>query len=346
MTTIASSTTSPLGGRVRRAWAINKPLTTVGLGMGLVLSVAIVGLLVDPTVITGVPAWLKPAKFAVSIAIYSFTLLWLLTYVQGHPRLVRLASWVTAAAFIVEMALIVGAAADGTTSHFNVSTPLHTAIWSVMASAIVAAWVANLLVGLLLLRQQFADAAFAWSLRLGILISAAGMGLAFLMTSPTPEQLAAVHSGGGLPIAGAHTVGAPDGGPGLPVLGWSTVAGDLRVPHFFGLHGLQVLPILGALLARFAPAWLGMRARVTIIWTVAAGYLAFVGLTTWQALRGQPLVRPDAWTLTALGTIGTVAAVVTGTAIARSHSRRLATAGQVQSGRDPAMVEPTAGADL
>jgi hypothetical protein len=304
---------------LERAWTTNKPLTAVGVAMGAVLLIAAVGLIADPTVITGAPAWLKPAKFAISIAIYSFTFLWLLTYVQGHRRLVAVVSWVTAIAFAVEMVFIAEAAAAGTTSHFNVSTPFHTAVWSIMASAIVAAWTANLLVAVLLLRQRFPDAAFAWSLRLGVLISAAGMGLAFLMTTPTPAQLAAAHSGGSMPISGAHTVGAPDGGPGLPVLGWSTVGGDLRAPHFFGLHGLQLLPLLGFLLARYAPAWLTLRDRVILIWTAGLGYLAFVGLVTWQALRAQPLIHPDALTLSTFTLIVVVVAATAGTVLARAR---------------------------
>jgi hypothetical protein len=298
---------------LRRAWTANKPLTAVGLSMGLVLATAIVGLVVDHTVITGAPAWVKPTKFAISIAIYSFTFLWLLSFVDGHRRVVRTVSWATAIAFWIEMVLIAAAAAEGTTSHFNLSTPLHSAIWFTMAGAIVVAFTANLAALILLLRQHFAEPAFAWSLRMGLLISAVGMGVAFLMTSPTPQQLAAAHAGGGMPISGAHTVGAPDGGPGLPFLGWSTIAGDLRIPHFIGLHGLQVLPLIGALIIRYAPAWLSSRDRVTLVITAAAGYLGLVGLTTWQALRGQSLIHPDATMLSALAAL---VAVVAGVALA------------------------------
>lgn len=70
----------------------------------------------------------------------------------------------------------------------------------------------------------------------GLVIGLAGMAVGFLMTSPTPEQLHDFHG-----IAGAHAVGAPDDGPGLPFLGWSTIGGDLRVPHFVGMHALQAL---------------------------------------------------------------------------------------------------------
>ena len=41
------------------------------------LVIAMVGLLLDDRLITGAPAWLKPAKFGASTAIYLFTLAWM-----------------------------------------------------------------------------------------------------------------------------------------------------------------------------------------------------------------------------------------------------------------------------
>ena len=114
-----------------------------------------------------------------------------------------------------------------------------------------------------------------------------------------------------MPIVGAHSVGVEDGGPGLLVTGWSTVGGDLRVAHFFGLHGLQALPLLGFLLASFGPAWLRSGHRVALVWTAGLAYLGLVLILTWQALRGVPVVAPDAPTLLALfAAAATVASLV------------------------------------
>jgi hypothetical protein len=309
-------------GLVHRAWAADRPLTLVGVAMVVVLTAAAVGLIVDPRVITGAPAWLKPAKFAISVTIYAFTFLWLLTKVEGRRRWVRLASRVTATAFVIEMIVIVGAAAVGGTSHFNVSTPLHAAAWATMAVAIVVLWLANLGVGILLLIQRMADTAMAWSLRLGIGISAIGMAVGFFMTRPTDDQLAGARAGEGMPTVGAHSVGVADGGPGLPLVGWSTVGGDLRVAHFVGLHGLQVLPLFGLALAYFAPAWLRAAHRTALVWTAALSYIGIVALLTWQALRGQSVVHPDAVTRSVF--VGIVAATAVATLLIVWRSRRSA----------------------
>ncbi|MFC7485054.1 hypothetical protein ACFQX7_40330 [Luedemannella flava] len=173
-----------------RAWASNKPLTFLGVAMIATLVAAVVGLVLDPRVITGAPAWLKPAKFAISVALYSFTLVWLLSFLPGRRRLVGVVSWMVTIALVVEMVLIIYAVIAGTASHFNTSTPAAAAIFSVMGTAIVVVWVATLILGIALLRHRHSDRAFLWSLRLGVLIGMIGMALAFLMTSPTSDQLA------------------------------------------------------------------------------------------------------------------------------------------------------------
>ncbi len=288
---------------LRRAWRINRPLTLVGTAILIILAATLVGLVVDDRVITGAPAWLKPAKFAVSIAIYSFTLLWLLTFVERHRRFVTLVSWGTVLAFVVEMIAIIGQVVRGTTSHFNMATPFDAAIWGTMATAIVGVWLLNLLTAVLLLRQRLPEPAFAWGLRLGVLIAAVGMALAFLMTQPTPAQEEAAAAGQGMPNVGAHTVGVEDGGPGLPIVGWSTEGGDLRVAHFVGLHAMQILPLLGWQVASRRASRLRSRDRVALVGIAGLGYLGLVLLLTWQALRAQPLIAPDALTLGALAVL-------------------------------------------
>ena len=79
---------APLPFSSRRAlnpefWRRNPPLVALVLAMLVVAAVALLGLVVDPRVIAGAPAWMKPLKFAVSIAIYGATLLWMLTFIPG-----------------------------------------------------------------------------------------------------------------------------------------------------------------------------------------------------------------------------------------------------------------------
>jgi hypothetical protein len=195
------------------------------------------------------------------------------------------------------MVIIVGAVGAGTTSHFNVSTPTAAALWSVMGTSIAVVWLVTLVIAALLWRAADADAARRLAIRAGLVIGLAGMAVAFLMTGPTAEQLDDFHG-----IAGAHAVGAPDDGPGLPFLGWSTTGGDLRVPHFIGMHALQALPLLAfALLAlsRRFPRLAGQSIRLRLVLTAAVVYAGTVLLVTWQALRGQSLIHPDAVTLSA-----------------------------------------------
>ncbi len=288
---------------LRKSFALNPLLTLVGLAMIVTLAGTLLGIVVDHRVITGSPAWVKPSKFAISVGFYSFTLLWMLGFIQGHKRLVAIIANVIAIAFFVEMIGIITQVMRGTTSHFNQTTPFNAALYFTMGGFITLVWVMTLLAAILLLRQRMPNPVFAWSLRLGILLSLVGMVVAFLMTQPTAIQIAAHHAGESMNIVGAHSVGVADGGPGLPFLGWSTVGGDLRIAHFVGLHALQVIPFVGWLLMLLQTSILRMGHRLALLWTFSMSYLGLIALLTWQALRAQSIIAPDALTLQAFAVL-------------------------------------------
>jgi hypothetical protein len=145
------------------------------------------------------------------------------------------------------------------------------------------------------------------------------MAVAFLMVRPTPDQAAQLAATGSSSIVGAHAVGVADGGPGLPVVGWSTEGGDLRVAHFVGLHGLQILPLLSLALVRFTPPYLSLRDCSHLIGIAAAFWIGLTLLLTWQALRGQSVIAPDRLTAAAWGLLIAVSAAAAGALLARAR---------------------------
>ncbi|WP_433077573.1 hypothetical protein ACQP1P_34890 [Dactylosporangium sp. CA-052675] len=295
---------------LREAWRGSRALTALAGLMTLLLAVCLAGLALDDRTLLGQPVWLKPAKFAASFVVYALTLAWLLARLRRGRRAARAAAAVVAATSVLEVGIIAVQAARGRSSHFNSTTPLDGLLWRGMGAVILVLWLGTLLVAILLWRDPPADRAVAWAGRLGLVLLLLGMPQGLLMLVPTRAQLDADARGADT-LLGAHAVGVPDGGPGLPLLGWSTTGGDLRVGHFVGIHGLQAMLLVAMLLGRLVadPA---RRTRLTVV--LAGAYAGLLALVTWQALRGQPLLAPDAATLTALAVL--VAVTMAGAAAA------------------------------
>jgi hypothetical protein len=240
----------------------------------LTLGVAfVVGLVVDDRLILGVNPWLKPLKFALSITIYVWTVAWLLGDVsEGAPRIARVISIGTSVAMLVEIACIALQSFRGTTSHFNDATPFDGAVFGLMGFMILFS---SVLAGVLLL-LYFTVAPglptpYLWAVRLGLVLFLLGSAVGPMMVS-----------------RGAHAVGVPDGGPGLPVVNWSTEGGDLRVAHAVGLHALQILPLAARLLGsagRFTDSQqtAAVFGLTLVLLVVGSGVLL-------QALQGRPLI--------------------------------------------------------
>ncbi|WP_324677039.1 hypothetical protein [Hymenobacter sp. GOD-10R] len=234
------------------------------------LVIAMVAMFLDHRIITGMNAWIKPIKFVLSDIIYLWTLGWLLADLPAAAeRAVRRISWGVAVAILVEITIVFVQAARGTTSHYNGSTPLNALLFSLMGIFIMLNTVLIIWALVLTIRHRpHGSTAYVWGMRLGILLFLVGSLVGGMM----------VHQA-------AHTVGAADGGPGLLGLGWSTRAGDLRIAHFLGLHALQLVPLVGWLLGRYAP-----RRAVLGTWAFALAYVALTGALFWEAMQGIPLI--------------------------------------------------------
>lgn len=211
---------------------------------------------VSDTMVLGINAWIKPMKFFLSIWIFSWTMGWFLAYLQ-YRRQVRVYTWVIVIVMIIEQVIITWQAANGRLSHFNTSSAFYQALFSIMGAAIVTLTVWTAVIGYYFFRQKQFEVpmTYIWGIRLGIIL--------FVLFS---------FEGGVMATRLAHTVGAPDGGPGLPVVNWSTEYGDLRIAHFIGIHSLQLIPLFAYYIARtnrqvqlFAVAYLAFTAFLLVL---------------------------------------------------------------------------------
>lgn len=303
----------------RYFWSVNRPMTILFWAMVVTSGLGLLGFFLDPRTVLGQPTWAKTTKFSLSLVLYTSTMLWIFGYDTLRPRLSRFILSASAYILGLEMILMILQGARAVPMHFNNATPLDATLFSIMGATITLLWFVNALGVAVLLVQQVPSRAFAWSLRLGLIIALLGMVEGFLMTSPTAAQMARLQAGQHSDMIGAHTVGAPDGGPGLPLLGWSTTNGDLRIGHFVGLHGLQIIPLLGLFLMLRRERWLTERHKTLLVMIGAAGYLGLTALVTWQALRGQPLLAPDLLTLAVLAVMVTATLTAAGAVLLQAR---------------------------
>jgi hypothetical protein len=240
----------------------NESLFWFGL---LCLSLSIIFLVltkITSTQVHGVNAWFKPFKFAVSIGLFSWTMALYCDYLSDFN--VTPFNWTVITLFGFELIYIIFQASKGQLSHFNISTPTHSLIYSLMGLIAVLVTLYTAYIGLLFLTQSFPNLPnyYVWSIRLGILI--------FIVFS---------FEGGLMGSRMNHSVGAINDNSNWWILGWSKTVGDLRVSHFIGMHALQILPLLSFYIFK--------NTKATIVISIIYGLLATTTLV--QALKGKPI---------------------------------------------------------
>ena len=237
------------------------------------IPICLLGLLIDDRMVMGVNSWIKPLKFAISGGIYTLTVGYLFSVYPYSKRKKAIVGNIVGWTLLIEVGIIAYQASRGVQSHYNMNSPLDAILFSVMGIFIGI----NVLIMILFLIDTI-------RLRLNTTKTthvAILMGWIIVIVGSWV--------GGEMIAQLSHNVGVNDGGAGLPLVNWSTKGGDLRIAHFFGLHGIQIIPLVGLWIQNK----LGGSSSKTIVLTMAFGilYVAWIGYTFYQAKQGIPLVN-------------------------------------------------------
>jgi len=211
-----------------------------------------------------VSAWYKPFKFAFSTFLFAWAMAWYCYYLPNFNS--GLFNWAVILLLGFEIVYIACMAGRGQTSHYNISTPFYSAMFSLMALAATLVTIYTAYVGFLFFTHSFPTLPgyYVWAIRLGILTFVIFSFEGFAMGSRL-----------------SHTVGAINDNSNWFIVGWSKTVGDLRVSHFIGMHALQVLPIVSYYILK--------NTKLTISLSIIYALLALI--TFVQALQGKPIVK-------------------------------------------------------
>lgn len=235
--------------------------------------ICIGGLFIDERTLMGINVWVKPLKFCVSGAIYIFTVGFLMTIYPYSQKKKNILNNIVSWTLLLEIGIIVYQAARGVRSHYNQESLFDGLLFAAMGILIAI----NVLLMIL-----FAFDALRLKLKTTKSIQIA-MLLGWILV------IVGSWVGGQMISQMSHTVGVADGGEGLPLVNWSTVAGDLRIAHFFGLHSIQIIPLFAWILAK---KWKASN-KYQIITVLIFGllYAAWIGHMFYQAKQGLPLLK-------------------------------------------------------
>lgn len=216
------------------------------------------------TQVYNVNAWYKPLKFALSICIYAWTIAWYMGYLINFNATIF--NWITIITLGFEIIYIALQASKGELSHYNLSTPLYSFLYVLMALAASVATLCTAYIGIHFFSNSFNNLPdyYVWAIRIGIVL--------FVIFSFEGAVM-----GGRL----THTIGGEDGSVGIPFLNWSTRFGDPRIAHFIGMHALQIIPIVSYYLLKSNKLTFGLGIL----------YFALAVFTLYQALQGKPFIK-------------------------------------------------------
>ncbi|MFB5650260.1 hypothetical protein ACE5IS_06420 [Leptospira wolffii] len=246
---------------------LNPRMFYVGLISFLTVPLFILLSVIDIREVVGVNTWIKPIKFAISIGTFLWSMAWYLDQLKEFPKFKERIEKYFLISLSVELILITIQSARGVQSHFNQSSLLDGAIYSIMGMFIfpmipVAIWMDHKFARM----KSDLDPRIKVGIRFSLWIFAIASVVGVFMSARL-----------------AHSVGVPDGGPGLPLVNWSRNGGDIRIAHFLGIHSLQVLPLISYIAIR--KNW-----KTATVGILSLGFGLSVLAVFLHAMMGRPLL--------------------------------------------------------
>ena len=216
------------------------------------------------TQVFNVNAWYKPFKFAFSTFLFAWAMAWYCYYLPNFN--IKMFNWSVIILLGFEIVYIAFQASKGQLSHYNLSTPVYSTLYSMMALAATLVTLYTAYAGFLFFTNSFPNLPdyYVWAIRLSIVI--------FVMFS---------FEGFAMGSSLSHSVGALNDNSNLFIIGWSKTVGDLRVSHFIGMHALQILPVVSFYLLRSTKLTFGLGTL----------YFFLAVFTLYQALQGKPFIK-------------------------------------------------------
>lgn len=218
---------------------LNRPLVSASAAM-FALALPTFGMgLVDERTLDGLNVWFKPLKFQVSLGIYFLTLAYMIALAGPRFRAGwwgRATVWVALASGLFEIVWITLQAGLGERSHYAQGA-FGVVMYALMGVGAVLLSLTPVMAAAGMAVERSNDrvrSILRWGVLTGVPVGIVGTAIVGGMLGESPDHYP--------PADGS-------GGARLPFVGWSLTSGDLRIPHFVGMHAMQGLIVCAGLLA-------------------------------------------------------------------------------------------------
>lgn len=217
--------------------------------------------LVDNRQVNSINTWYKPMKFCLSVGIYLLTIIWVIDLLNIAQRKKEKIIKILSIIIIFELFLIVFQGARGVISHYNITSIFNVVVFQLMGIAIALNTFILIWITFQYCKKKSRPTHISRHMTNFILIGL----LLLLFSSAIGGKMIGLNNHLVLPDTVSNFY--------IPLLDWKPSAGDLRISHFLGIHGIQLFAILGIYI-NSSPSL--SRSKLIGFYTLIIGYYLLV----------------------------------------------------------------------